>query len=255
MEAKLEIRNIRKTYSLGLRKVDIFQGLNLHVFPGEFVTICGTSGCGKSTLLLMIAGLEDIDTGAITVDGTMIRCKASQDIGFVFQEPALIPWRNVWRNIAFGLEIRKYLSSEIEGTIKQMLELVGLIEYKDSYPSQLSGGMQQRISLARALAIKPSLLLMDEPFSALDVSTRQKMREELLRIWRETGVTILFVTHDIEEACELGTKIVVFYKVAGNEPTQIEIIEDVTQRNKLNVKERIFELVRGDETKDAQNIM
>lgn len=245
METKLEIINLAKSYRSGWRKFFVFQDLNFQVDSGEFVAVCGRSGCGKSTLLSMVAGLEEWDSGQILINGQMAGGKTSRDIGFVFQESALLPWRTIWKNVSYGLDIRPISFAEKQGRLEHILRMVGLWEYKDMYPAQLSGGMKQRASIARALAIEPTLLLMDEPFSALDISTRRMLREEIMKIWEEFGITVLFVTHDIEDACHLSTKLIVFYPSLHDGTTQFKVIENLSKYDRQEVRMEIVNLLNG----------
>jgi NitT/TauT family transport system ATP-binding protein len=175
---------------------------------GSFVSVIGPTGCGKSTLLRAVAGLVPYARGSITWNGERVTGPA-RTCAVVFQSPALLPWRSVARNVAFGLEARRLPRDEIDERTTQMLELVGLAAFRNAYPHELSGGMQQRINLARALAVDPELLLLDEPFSALDRQTREHMGDELLRIWEQTRKTAVLVTHQIDEAVYLSDKVVV----------------------------------------------
>jgi NitT/TauT family transport system ATP-binding protein len=193
----------------------VFQHLNLSIEEGEFVTMVGVSGCGKSTLLRVILDLLPPTEGAVKVDAPMDKSKCT--ISMVFQAPNLMPWRTIAENIVLGLEGLE-VSEEIKAErIKSTLELVGLEEMADRWPYQLSGGQRQRIGIARGLAVEPDILLMDEPFGALDAITRTGLQDELLRIWEETKKSILFVTHDIEEACYLADRVVLL----GGKPANI----------------------------------
>jgi NitT/TauT family transport system ATP-binding protein len=196
----------------------IFDRLSFEVRRGEFVCILGPSGCGKSTSLRMIGGLLDINSGRITVDGRAPR-DAWPEIAFVFQSPRLVPWRTALENVMLGSELR-FGSSEAKqckARAGELLELVGLAGDAGKYPSMLSGGERQRVAIARALAVDPKIVLMDEPFSALDHNMRGRMRAEMERIWSETGKTIVFVTHDIDEALQLADRTVVL----SNKPTRV----------------------------------
>jgi NitT/TauT family transport system ATP-binding protein len=181
---------------------------SLEVKEGEFVCILGPSGCGKTTLLRMIAGLETQTSGELLLNNVPITGPGS-DRGMVFQEFALFPWRNVKKNIEFGLEIKKTLPAERDKISKRYIDLVGLNGFENYHPNQLSGGMKQRVGIARALANEPTILLMDEPFGALDAQTRNLMQKELLRIWQETKKTVIFITHSVDEAVYLADRVVV----------------------------------------------
>jgi NitT/TauT family transport system ATP-binding protein len=181
--------------------------INLEVKPGEFVCIVGPSGCGKSTLLHLIAGLHHPTSGQVLVDGKPIQGPGTDRI-LIFQELGLFPWLTVGQNVEFGMKMKGLSKAEREKTTRYYLRLVHLSKFKDSYTHQLSGGMRQRVALARALATEPDVLLMDEPFAALDAQTRDLLHDELERIWAETGRTIIFVTHNVREAIRLGDRVV-----------------------------------------------
>jgi NitT/TauT family transport system ATP-binding protein len=211
----LELRNLKKEISRpGKEPFEIFNNINLSVREGEFVSIVGPSGCGKTTMLRVINGLMPHSGGEILLDG-----KAADEVrdqllmGFVFQGASLLPWRTSLKNVLLGLEGRDqngHNSKDAEQIAKKFLDLVGLNGFENHYPHELSGGMQQRVNLARALAVNPRILLMDEPFAALDAQTRNFMQLELLRIWRETQKTVIFVTHMIAEAVLLSDRVIVF---------------------------------------------
>lgn len=187
---------------------------------GEFVCILGPSGCGKSTLLNAIAGYVKPSEGAVTVDGETVQ-KPGPDRGMVFQQYSLLPWKTVYENVAFGPKMAGHSRTESGSIANTFLELVGLKKFGDRYPAELSGGMQQRVGIARALANYPSVLLMDEPFGALDAQTRLMMQESLLDIWRKFGTTVVFVTHDVDEAVFLADRVLIMSAAPGR------IIEDV----------------------------
>lgn len=204
---QLSFYNVSKSFFMDGKKVDVLKDINLDVKPGEFISIIGPSGCGKSTLLKLVLGLSKQTIGEITLGDHKIQ-EPGPDRGMVFQEARLFPWLTVKENIAFGLEHSKLTEEDIE-TVKKHLCLVGLDNFPDAYPSQLSGGMQQRVSIARALVSHPQVLLLDEPFGALDAITRIYMQQEIVRIWQAEKSTILLVTHDIDEAIFLGDRVVV----------------------------------------------
>jgi NitT/TauT family transport system ATP-binding protein len=223
----IEIRNAGKTFVReGRRKAGqdfrAVDGVDLTVKDNEFITLLGPSGCGKTTLLRMIAGLVDGYDGEIVVDGAPVT-GPSPSRAMVFQSFALLPWANVLRNVAFGLELQGVKKAERMATAQRLVELVGLAGFENSLPRELSGGMKQRVGLARALAVKPEVLLMDEPFGALDEQTKWIMQEELLRIWEEEPKTVLFVTHSIDEAILLADRVVVM----ASRPGRVARIEDV----------------------------
>jgi NitT/TauT family transport system ATP-binding protein len=185
------------------------QSIDLDIAPGEFFVIVGPSGCGKTTLLRLLQGLAKATRGRIRVGDAPVTGPGT-DRGFVFQQDALYPWRTVMRNVVFGLELQGVAKAAARERARAMIELVGLAGFEDHYPHELSGGMRQRVNLARALTIAPSILLMDEPFAALDALTRETMQHELLRIAAAAGTTVIFITHQIEEAVFLGDRVAVF---------------------------------------------
>jgi len=188
---------------------DVFRHLSLAAQPGEFVALLGPSGCGKSTLLNLLSGFLAPDAGRVTIDGRAVTPEMPE-LGYVFQAPNLFPWLSVLENVRFGLRMAGHLAPDVQREkARQALALVGLMDAADELPNQLSGGMQQRVALARTLVLEPRLLLMDEPFAALDAITRGAMNEELLRLWSRLGQTILFITHDVEEAVFLADRVIV----------------------------------------------
>ena len=206
----IDIRNLGLTFQTADTPVYALSDIDLQIRAGEFVSLIGPSGCGKTTLMRIIADLEQPTTGSITVNGlTPHEARLKRAYGYVFQAPALYAWRNVMRNVTLPHEIMGASRNEAEAKARQYLDLVGLTGFDKKFPWQLSGGMQQRVSIARALSFEPQLLLMDEPFGALDEITRDRMNEELLRIWAKTKKTVIFVTHSIDEAVLLSTRIVV----------------------------------------------
>src|SRR5699024_638992 len=189
-------------------KLKVLENINIDVEKGNFVSIVGPSGCGKSTLLYLIAGLEKADEGSIQISGRKVN-KPGSDRVIVFQEDGLFPWLTVLDNVTYGLKLKNMTKNEAEEKALDVLKMVHLSNYVHSYPHQLSGGMKQRVAIARALVMEPDILLMDEPFSALDEQTRMVLHKELLDIWRKTKVTIFFITHNIREAVLLSEKIIV----------------------------------------------
>jgi NitT/TauT family transport system ATP-binding protein len=202
------MRSVSKTFSSGTLALS---DMSLTVEGGEFVSLLGPSGCGKSTALRIIAGLGDVSTGTIDWPSSRINSKGlpEGDISFVFQEPTLMPWQTVFGNVYLPLKLRGVSKSAARDEIMNTLATVGLQDFADAYPRELSGGMKMRVSIARALVTKPKLLLMDEPFAALDEITRQKLNDDVLRLWRETGITVIFVTHSVFESAYLSNRIVV----------------------------------------------
>ena len=206
---KLEIRSLGQSFCKddGTDLV-VLENISFEVEDKEFVCILGSSGCGKTTLLRLIAGLDEAKSGSIVLDGEEIR-GTSPKVGMVFQEYSLFPWRTVIDNIAFGLEMRGMPREERYSVADHYLQLVNLTQFRNSYPTELSGGMRQRVAVARALALDPVLLLMDEPFGALDAQTRNMLQKELLEIWEKTKKTIIFITHSVDEAVYLSDRIIV----------------------------------------------
>jgi NitT/TauT family transport system ATP-binding protein len=209
-EAKLEIADI----SMRFGALEALRGIDVAIGAGEFMAIVGPSGCGKTTLLRIVAGLERASGGAVRLDGRVVTAPGP-DRGFVFQTDNLLPWRSVLANAMIGLEIAGESGAAVRQRILDLLRLVGLGGFEGYYPRQLSGGMRQRVNLARALAVDPEILLMDEPFSALDAQTREIMQTELLRIWDEGRKTVLFVTHQIDEAVYLADNVLVLARRPG----------------------------------------
>jgi NitT/TauT family transport system ATP-binding protein len=227
-KVKLAIQEVSKTFRVrggaGQKAslLPVLRQLSFDVYENEVVSLIGESGCGKTTLLRIVQGLVRLDSGTILVDGKRVD-GPGRDRGFVFQQATLLPWRTARQNIEFGLELQKVDRAARTRHARELLELVGLGAAGEQFPHQLSGGMQQRIGLARALAIDPAILLMDEPFSALDAQNREVLQQELLRIQRSTGKTILFVTHDLDEAIYLSDRIIVM----GAKPGRIKRVIDV----------------------------
>ena len=210
MAPKLQIRDLGKTFG----DLHALQAINLAVGRGEFISVVGPSGCGKTTFLRIVAGLEPASAGDVLLDGRAVRGPGG-DRGFVFQTDSLLPWRTVFANAIIGREIAGRVGPHERRRTMELLKLVGLEGFEHYHPRQLSGGMRQRVNLARALAIDPEILLMDEPFSSLDAQTREIMQTELLRIWEEGRKTVLFVTHQIDEAVFLSDRVLVFARRPG----------------------------------------
>jgi len=210
--AAVDVRNLGRRFETATGPFDAIRGIELAVTPGEFCVIVGPSGCGKTTLLRIVAGLERATTGTAVIgaaDGSRPRN------AMVFQGRSVFPWQTVRQNVGYGLKLRKVPRRERDRRADELLEAVGLARFAKSYPHQLSEGMRQRVAIARALAVDPDVLLMDEPFGALDEQTRLLLQEELLRIWEDTGTTVLFVTHSIDEAMVLADRIVVMSAQPG----------------------------------------
>ncbi|MGV8938147.1 MAG: ABC transporter ATP-binding protein [Allorhizobium sp.] len=202
------MRSVSKMFSSGTLALS---GMSLTVEAGEFVSLLGPSGCGKSTALRIIAGLGDVSAGSIDWPSSRINSKGlpEGDIGFVFQEPTLMPWQTVFGNVHLPLKLRGVSKSAARDEILNTLDTVGLKDFAEAYPRELSGGMKMRVSIARALVTKPKLLLMDEPFAALDEITRQKLNDDVLQLWKRTGITVVFVTHSVFESAYLSNRIIV----------------------------------------------
>jgi NitT/TauT family transport system ATP-binding protein len=256
----LSIRDLLKNFETKDGSHVAFQKLSLDVHRREFICIIGPSGCGKSTLIRIVAGLEDSSAGEIRIDGHPVS-GPGPDRGMVFQGYTLFPWRTVRENVMFGLEMRGKDASTADVEARQWLDMVGLTKFESSYPHHLSGGMKQRVAIARALANEPRILLMDEPFGALDALTRAKMQNYLMQIWRKVEVTILFITHDLDEACFLADRIVV---MGSNPGRLVEVIENPIPRPRstdlllspefLSLKHRLEELIHGPAETDEEKV-
>lgn len=218
------------------RIVEAVSAIDLEVAQGEFLSLLGPSGCGKSTLLRVVADLIPASNGELRIlGGTPAQARERRDIGFVFQDAALLPWRTVLANVCLPLEVRKGRGRQGRATPRELLDLVGLSGWENAYPHELSGGMRQRVSIARALVSSPRILLMDEPFGALDEITRDRMNDELLRVWRETRTTILFVTHSIYEAAYLGQRVLVMAARPGRVKEMVKV--DLPADRQLSLRE------------------
>lgn len=236
---------VAKVFGQGEGQVVALENISLQIERGEFISLIGPSGCGKSTLLRLVGDLLSPTSGSLEVNGkTPKQARLDRDYGIVFQKATLLDWRTVTKNVELPLEIMN--TDDREATISDMLELVQLDEFADHYPWQLSGGMQQRVAIARALAFKPAILLMDEPFGALDEMTRELMQQEVLRIWDETETTIVFVTHSIPEAVFLSTRVVVMSSRPGRISDVIRTVlphpRDEDTRESQQYYERITEV-------------
>jgi|SRR5882724_4718446 len=232
----LEVSGLRKSYSKSGQVQQILDVERFAAREGEFITIIGPSGCGKSTFLHIMGGFIGADAGAIRVYGTQVT-KPGPDRGMMFQEFALFPWKTVAGNVAWGLEAHGAERSHIDQVVAKYLDMTGLAEFRNHYPAELSGGMKQRVALARVLAFDPKVLLMDEPFGALDAQTRETMQEEVTRLWERTKKTIVFVTHDIEEAVYLGDRVVVLTAGPGRIKQEVKI--DLPRPRGLEVKKSL----------------
>jgi NitT/TauT family transport system ATP-binding protein len=252
--SKIKIRDVQKIFR-GIKEVVALENLSLNINENEFTVIVGPSGCGKSTLLSLIAGFEKPTKGTISIDGVPIT-KPDNDRGFVFQDFALYPWRTVLRNVTFGLEIKGASKRDAEDYAMRFISLVGLDGFENAYPHTLSGGMKQRVGIARALAYEPEVLLMDEPFGALDAQTRKYMQHELIKIWQDMKKTVVFVTHSVIEAAYLADRVCVMTARPGNIKGIIEVNiprpRDYTDESFLDIRERILELLREEVEKSMQ---
>jgi NitT/TauT family transport system ATP-binding protein len=218
MAPKLAISRLNKSFG----ELEALRNIDAAVARGEFISVVGPSGCGKTTFLRIVAGLEHASSGEVLLDGRSVR-KPGTDRGFVFQNDSLLPWRTVFANAIIGREIAGSIGPADRKRTLELLKLVGLEGFENYHPRQLSGGMRQRVNLARALAIDPEILLMDEPFAALDAQTREIMQTELLRIWQRGQKTVLFVTHQIDEAVFLSDRVLVFARRPGRVQAEIKI--------------------------------
>jgi NitT/TauT family transport system ATP-binding protein len=241
----VRIAGVDKTFARGDRAVTTaLEDINLEISSGEFVSLIGPSGCGKSTLLRIVGDLISPSAGTVTVNGkTAAQARRDRDYGMVFQAPVLFDWRTVEDNVKLPLEILGQDAATRTARAREMLELVELGDFLKHHPYQLSGGMQQRVAIARALAFQPSILLMDEPFGALDEMTRERMNSEVLRIWEQTGTTILFVTHSIPEAVFLSSRVVVMSPRPGRITKVIGIDLPRPRNEDTRETRRYFELV------------
>jgi NitT/TauT family transport system ATP-binding protein len=256
---KLVIENVGKVFSTKSGEVVALDQTSFSVMEGEFVTILGPSGCGKSTILRVVAGLEEPSSGHVYLDGKEIK-GPGPDRGMVFQSYTLYPWLTVEENIAFGLQLKGISKREQQEVAQHYLELIGLKGFEKHYPIQLSGGMKQRVAIARALANDPEILLMDEPFGALDAQTRTIMQEILLKVWEESKKTILFITHDVEESIFLGDSIYVMTARPGRLKKNIKVPlprpRDYHNKNSsefLELKQELLELIREESLKAVKS--
>lgn len=230
---RVETLGLCKSFGRAGEDLEVLREINLDIPGGEFVSIVGASGCGKSTFLRLVDGLIPASSGSVRVGGNVVT-EPGPDRGFVFQQDNLFPWRTVLDNVMLGLLFQKRMKDHDRATAKSLLELVGLRDFEGHYPHELSGGMRQRVNLARALAIDPQVLLMDEPFAALDAQTREIMQAELMRTWEATRKTVLFVTHQIDEAVYLSDRVLVFTVRPGRIKADIRI--DLPRPRELSIK-------------------
>lgn len=255
----VNVEGISMIFSQKDRSIQVLDSVNLQIKPGELTCLLGPSGCGKSTLLNIIAGFIQPTAGYVMVDQQQVK-KPGADRGFVFQQYSLLPWKTIFQNVELGLKIKGMPKVERQDMVGEYLNLVGLAKYRDAYPNQLSGGMKQRASIVRALVNSPSVLLMDEPFAALDAQTRHMMQELLLNIWETLKTTIVFVTHDIEEAVFLGDRIFVMGVQPGRIKAEIPIplqrprhVDDTLTPEFTQLNRQVFNLIREETLKSMEN--
>ena len=258
-EVILELKDLEKVFSTAKGDVTALKNINFKAHRREFVCVIGASGCGKSTLIRILAGLESASAGEVLLDGKPVS-GPGPDRGMVFQGYTLFPWLTVKKNVMFGLRSQGLGYATAESEALQWIDLVGLEKFSDSYPDQLSGGMKQRVAIARALANKPRILLMDEPYGALDVQTRSKMQSYLLEIWHNIDITVLFITHDLDEAIYLADRILVLKSHPGEVEEIIEVPvprprdpEQFISPEFLATRKRIDQLIHPPITEDGED--
>ena len=257
---KLEVKGVSKSFTTAKGTVNVLRPIEFNVHRREFISVIGPSGCGKSTLIRMLAGLETLSGGSFLLDGNEPHGPGA-DRGMVFQGYTLFPWLSVKKNVMFGLEVNGRSGTAVEKEALQWIELVGLSHAAEKYPSQLSGGMKQRVAIARALANQPQILFMDEPFGALDPHTRTQMQSHLLQIWRNVDITIMFVTHDLDEAIYLSDRILVLKANPGEIHEFIEVPverprtpECLLSPEFLATKQRLEELIHPKSDEDDEEL-
>ena len=236
MEKILEVKNVSKKYQSKKGEILALENINFGIKKGEFVSIIGPSGCGKSTLLSIIAGLEEKTTGEIYIEDEKIE-GISQKVGYMLQRDCLLEWRSILSNTMFGLEIKGKINKESKEYVEDLLKKYNLYEFKDKYPSELSGGMRQRVALIRTLAVKPKILLLDEAFSALDYQTRIMVTKDIHEILRKENITAIIVTHDISEAISMSDRVFVLSKRPGTIKDVHEIDFEIENRDPINCRE------------------
>lgn len=224
----LEVKNVQKTYQAKNGEIEALKNINFDVKQGEFISIIGPSGCGKSTLLSIISGLEDKNDGEIYIDGK---------IGYMLQKDNLLEWRTIHKNVLLGLEIQKVLTETNRKYVIELLKKYGLYEFRNKYPTQLSGGMRQRVALIRTLAVRPNILLLDEAFSALDYQTRLMVTEDIYKILKDENITAIMVTHDISEAISMSDRVIVLSQRPATVKNIYNIEFDIENRTPLNCRE------------------
>ncbi len=238
---KVKIDHVEKIYDGRKGKMIALNGVDLDIMENEFICVVGPSGCGKSTLLNIIAGLLEPTSGAVYVDGKKVEGTGTER-GVVFQQYALFPWLTVMKNVMFGLKLKGMKDEEAKEVAMKYIKMVQLEDFVDSYPKELSGGMKQRVAIARAYAVQPEVLLMDEPFGALDAQTRTQLQSELIQTWQEEKKTCFFITHDVEEAIILATKVIVMSARPGRIKTIIDINLPYPRTQELKMSKEFLEL-------------
>lgn len=224
----LEVKNVYKTYQAENGEIEALKDINFKIMQGDFVSIIGPSGCGKSTLLSIVSGLEEKNSGEIYIDGK---------IGYMLQRDNLLEWRTIYKNVLLGLEIQNALTQENKDYVMELLKKYGLYEFRNKYPTQLSGGMRQRVALIRTLAIRPKILLLDEAFSALDYQTRLMVTEDIYKILKNENITVLMVTHDISEAISMSDRVIVLSQRPATVKNIYDIDFEIENRTPLNCRE------------------
>lgn len=255
----IEIKNASKSFVQKGERFTAFDNVSLSIAKGEFICLLGPSGCGKSTLLNAIAGFDTVTVGSITIDGAEVK-KPSTEYVTIFQNYGLLPWRTVQKNVELGLENKSISKSERRETAQKYIELVNLSEFKNSHPNQLSGGMKQRVAIARALAVSPEIIFMDEPFGALDAITRMKLQDDILKISKEEHKTIIFVTHDIEEAVFLADRIIIMTPNPGKIKSIINVPlsrygRDRTSDDFIALRDKVFEIFNMKHDKNIEYVI
>ena len=238
---KVKIDHVEKIYDGRQGKMIALNGVDLDIYENEFICVVGPSGCGKSTLLNIIAGLLEPTSGSVYVDGKEVKGTGTER-GVVFQQYALFPWLTVKKNVMFGLKLKGMPEAEAEELAMKYIKMVQLEDFVDAYPKELSGGMKQRVAIARAYAVQPEVLLMDEPFGALDAQTRTQLQAELIQTWQEEKKTCFFITHDVEEAIILGTKVIVMSVRPGRIKTIVDINLPYPRTQDLKMSKEFLDL-------------
>ena len=236
MNKILELKDISKKYQSKKGEIIAIKNISMRVKEGEFISIIGPSGCGKSTLLSIISGLEEKTTGEIYIEGEKIE-GISAKIGYMLQKDCLLEWRTIWSNVVLGLELKGKINEENKNYVENLLKKYNLYDFKDKYPSELSGGMRQRAALIRTLAVRPKILLLDEAFSALDYQTRIMVTNDIYNILRKEGITAIIVTHDISEAISMSDRVIVLTKRPGTIKDIHKIDFEMENRNPINCRE------------------